>query len=835
MESIEATTALQMLSTGEVGHGHSPDAPMANTHTQGLPSLWISVECSLTHLHTATFGGCHDPSIGNQDCGCAVGLDCNCFSDRTRPSKAPPPAQLSGPPKQYRAVLPRPPAGPRRLSDASLSSGAHDPSHPHGHVHSRGNSFYSPYGRAYEYAAQSTHAPGQSPGLGLSSAQTSNYMEQSGYQHIVPAPPSATSESSIDDFASTQSLGIYQPPPPSGFADAQSQFSRVSQDQRFGSNGRAQPHHEAPFAPPQTPTDLPLPAWPQTLQQSHAQSFSALGVGVRPDHSAIDGYESLQPSLGRGNMWNVRFEQSQTLCGCGPTCQCPGCVEHAGGAATSNAYDLCANPSSCAACLQCSILALPNAPSGDMDQTREIAGQGQDMNMQDLTTGMSGFELPQEGEGYGFELAMDMDNNTNGSGMMNIDEWLRSVAPESTPGQFQYGTELLSPDRNTHTLGLDFGVDEAPPPPSTSSGHSEGAPSPILYDSNTFDPAILAAWEAANATTATGGPRQSMDVLPDLFLPEVHNQGYGPAPGQWRGPGFDEDVRRMATFATSTERMASASTSSLSSYASSYTSSIGEPLLSSPSFAPTFVEPETLPNPELLVIPPTPALRAGSGLGMSRSETIDAVAENARYLNVHQASYSSGLSPISAGSPTAATHGSDGSGSSSRGSSRRNSHSHSGANGHGMVPSGGHAQAQVQGHARTDSLSSAQSVHGSYHSLDAPVSAHGHGHGPGSGSRSDSGHAPSSSSASMFSTSGSMLSGISRLTGASRLTGSSSSTGKSKGSAQSGHSHDSSGSGLPHGRGDQQQQQQHPGSSKGTYNPFNSVPGFWGSRFAGKF
>ncbi|EIN14442.1 hypothetical protein PUNSTDRAFT_49230 [Punctularia strigosozonata HHB-11173 SS5] len=55
-------------------------------------------------------------------------------------------------------------------------------------------------------------------------------------------------------------------------------------------------------------------------------------------------------------------------CGCGMSCACPGCLEHgAQPSATSNAFDTCVNPESCASCLQCSVntLAPMNLPSSD--------------------------------------------------------------------------------------------------------------------------------------------------------------------------------------------------------------------------------------------------------------------------------------------------------------------------------------------------------------------------------------------------------------------------------------------------------------------------------------
>ena len=63
--------------------------------------------------------------------------------------------------------------------------------------------------------------------------------------------------------------------------------------------------------------------------------------------------------------WNP-FADSASLpstCGCGETCSCPGCAQHGSATAGSflDAFNTCANPASCHACLDYTIMSLPDA------------------------------------------------------------------------------------------------------------------------------------------------------------------------------------------------------------------------------------------------------------------------------------------------------------------------------------------------------------------------------------------------------------------------------------------------------------------------------------------
>jgi hypothetical protein len=447
-------------------------------------------------------------------------------------------------------------------------------------VHGRHSSFYSPYGRAYEYA-------------GL--------MDQS-KEAYPPPPPSTCSESSFDDqlslpyHHSNQSREFdfdlrYAAPPPSGYTDAPTQSYRGESQIGVVGNagGRVQPHHEAPFAPPQTPTDVPFLSWPVTLSpfsQRDPRSFAAMDIGARAPME-VDSLDVPRPSLLLPSIGRAGASQAQgtsdagieamldlPLCGCGDTCACPGCVQHAGAQIAANAYDLCTNPPACAMCLQCSILALPEpelgmnlgypapgAPQQDRSMTQDGQPDTQVMNM-----GMMG-------------------------GMMDIDEWLRSVAPhdDSTSGH-AYASSVHSVDYSNAAYA--FGED-APPAPTSDRADGE------FYDV-AFDPNLLATWDPPP------DPNGEMNILPELFLPDLPSQGQ-PYPPEYGG----YDHLRLTTFATSGAR--------------------------DDDHGPT--------RPELLVIPPTPAMRAGSGLGLSRADTLDAEAENARYLAAHLAALSHGGAP----------------------------------------------------------------------------------------------------------------------------------------------------------------------------------------------
>jgi hypothetical protein len=108
--------------------------------------------------------------------------------------------------------------------------------------------------------------------------------------------------------------------------------------------------HEQPYAPPQTPVDRPIePSW-------LAAPPSAPGAAAMPATTFVS-----------------------ASCGCGPNCTCPGCTEHMVPGQNSilpaHAYDLCMDPQSCTACLQCSIMSMPLNATGAFGPTAFTAGE----------------------------------------------------------------------------------------------------------------------------------------------------------------------------------------------------------------------------------------------------------------------------------------------------------------------------------------------------------------------------------------------------------------------------------------------------------------------------
>jgi hypothetical protein len=67
------------------------------------------------------------------------------------------------------------------------------------------------------------------------------------------------------------------------------------------------------------------------------------------------------------NAFNTEPTTSQALCGCGPSCSCPGCFEHRGSAAAVQALlgmsnSGCTDPTTCTSCVECSVILPPPQP-----------------------------------------------------------------------------------------------------------------------------------------------------------------------------------------------------------------------------------------------------------------------------------------------------------------------------------------------------------------------------------------------------------------------------------------------------------------------------------------
>jgi len=98
---------------------------------------------------------------------------------------------------------------------------------------------------------------------------------------------------------------------------------------------------------------------------SHLEFGHGSGIRSQPANNALK-EESFTESSNTLPPWNA-FPDSPSLpssCGCGETCSCPGCAEHGsaalGSLQTADAFNTCTNPASCLACLDYTVMSLPN-------------------------------------------------------------------------------------------------------------------------------------------------------------------------------------------------------------------------------------------------------------------------------------------------------------------------------------------------------------------------------------------------------------------------------------------------------------------------------------------
>ncbi|KAI0768297.1 hypothetical protein BD413DRAFT_450414, partial [Trametes elegans] len=284
--------------------------PARATFPGGLPEELLEASAATWPLSEGS-----DSDQPGRGCCCKDDISCTCWTPRSQakrparlgerrgsesklkpkdigdPVTQPAALVISAHSGHNRPVLPKPPSdrptSPPRSSHAPSSSGpvgSRTPSH--------GQAFYSPYGRAYEYAH--SHEPDHSQQV---QPESSTYLP-SDVDYLAPNP-------AIDPL---QNPGI------------------------------------------------PMDTW----QDSSTPSM-------------------FQPAPG-----------SPSLCNCGSTCACPGCVEHNGPDVDPSAS--CANPNTCAACFECNLIAISSVPP---------------------------------------ELAQTMYDPAQ---MQNVDEWLRQVSamPEFT-------------------------------------------------------------------------------------------------------------------------------------------------------------------------------------------------------------------------------------------------------------------------------------------------------------------------------------------------------------------------------------------------------------------
>nr|QPL20069.1 copper fist DNA-binding domain protein [Trametes gibbosa] len=270
------------LGPGPSGHG-GVKFPARAAFPSGLPEGLLEASVASRPLSEGS-----DSDPGGRGCSCKDDTTCNCWTPRSnakRPSRRrnsetkstssvsgetiSQPAALvvhahSG---NNRPVLPKPPAEP--MVSPSRNVPPPPTSAPlRGRSPSHGQSFYSPYGRAYEYA----------------------------HGHEVPY---------------TQ-----------------------------------QPHSSATY-PPSDTDYIPPPSLSSSSQGGNANSYG--------DWEA-----------GSGSAIYLNASEHPSLCNCGSTCACAGCLDHNG--PNVDPVASCTNPNTCSACLECNIIAL-TALSSEVTQS----------------------------------------------------------------------------------------------------------------------------------------------------------------------------------------------------------------------------------------------------------------------------------------------------------------------------------------------------------------------------------------------------------------------------------------------------------------------------------
>ncbi|TFY54698.1 hypothetical protein EVJ58_g8706 [Rhodofomes roseus] len=234
------------------------------------------------------------------------------------------------------------------------------------------------------------------------------------------------------------------------------------------------PEHQSSFRPPHDPS-APSPSHvPGSRRHSHSQLYSPYGRVYEQTHTG-DGLDDptvtyhntvaksadpsdSAPALPDLQSWAAFNPASSSasllanisLCGCGPACACPGCLEHRGQDALLG--ESCADPNACIACLECAMLAVPISLAPD-------------------APGML-YEDPQT---------------------QNVDEWLREMASAQAQSQTTLSTQPLSQfapspgpslQRQTHSSpsSLPFSGSGI-----TAPSHSPGAPKADMQ----YDPTLL--------------------------------------------------------------------------------------------------------------------------------------------------------------------------------------------------------------------------------------------------------------------------------------------------------------------------------------------------------
>ncbi|KZT01608.1 uncharacterized protein LAESUDRAFT_717391 [Laetiporus sulphureus 93-53] len=187
------------------------------------------------------------------------------------------------------------------------------------------------------------------------------------YRPVLPRPPSQRQPSPTGTVHDSSSISVHRHHPHHG----QSFFSPY---------GRAYDyvHGSEHGATPDVPMEFQDSSSSSSTQTPGASQSEADPPVAQNWYSMLDFPPPNPPPI------------SSVLCGCGPSCACPGCLEHRGPNVDPTAS--CTDPSTCMSCLDCAMLSLPvSLPPGSPS---------------------AAYSAPQ---------------------MSNIDEWLRQMSSMVTP------------------------------------------------------------------------------------------------------------------------------------------------------------------------------------------------------------------------------------------------------------------------------------------------------------------------------------------------------------------------------------------------------------------
>jgi len=157
------------------------------------------------------------------------------------------------------------------------------------------------------------------------------------------------------------------------------------------------PEYEASLHPRRDPSATATSHVSRSRRHSHGQPYSPYEMAYDQAHgsdecdsrrtttiipdsgsaASLQDFQSWTSSLAASSA-SVFFPANDSLCGCGPTCPCPGCIEHRGPDVLLGAP--CADPNTCIACLEYGLLGMPDSRPPDVPGTAYEAAQAQNVD-----------------------------------------------------------------------------------------------------------------------------------------------------------------------------------------------------------------------------------------------------------------------------------------------------------------------------------------------------------------------------------------------------------------------------------------------------------------------